>query len=321
MDRGSFDHWLDAADRRHSADTTAERSPEALFGVTRARSEMLCDALGVATLAELAAHPYVLRAQSIHQRAQAIGHDLGPGVAWSQLFADAPLASYQQNPEQFRLDFGPVYYRGRLDGTARVLIVGQDPAPNELIGHRAFVGASGQRIQALLRRIGMTHDYLMVNTFIYPVFGQFNGRLRQLSREGDILDYRNRMFDYIDANNPIDVIIAAGAAAQDAVARWQGSVNHIVHNIAHPSARDPDLVADTWNAALLAIRDNLTPQTGAQLDDSLFGSPMTDEDYEPIPRYDLPFGMPEWHGVGSHASRGRLSSGHTDHTRIIWEST
>jgi len=279
MERGSFDHWLDTADRQRSAEDSAKRSPEALLGVTSARSDQLRDALGVTTLTEIATHRYVIRAQAIHRRAQGITHDPGPGEAWTKLFADAPLASYQQNPEQFRLDFGPVYYRGRLDGTARVLIVGQDPAPNELLGHRAFIGASGQRIQAFLRRIGIPHDYLMVNTFLYPVFGQFNGRLRQLSREGEILDYRNRMFDYIAEHNPIDVIVAAGAAAQDAVLRWQGADNHTVHNIAHPSARDADLIADTWND------------------------------------------MPDWHGVGSHASRGRLSNGGTDHTRIVWKST
>jgi uracil-DNA glycosylase len=28
----------------------------------------------------------------------------------------------------FRLEWGPVFHRGRLDGSARVLVIGQDPA-------------------------------------------------------------------------------------------------------------------------------------------------------------------------------------------------
>ena len=49
-----------------------------------------------------------------------------------------------------------------------------------------------------------------------------------------------------------------------------------------------------------------------------YGADWTDADHVPIPRRDLPFGVPEWHGVGSHASRGRKASGATDHKLINW---
>jgi hypothetical protein len=45
-----------------------------------------------------------------------------------------------------------------------------------------------------------------------------------------------------------------------------------------------------------------------------------DADYEPIPRRDLPFGVPDWHGVGSHAVRARKDDNTTDHKRIIWKA-
>src|SRR5439155_1553725 len=32
-------------------------------------------------------------------------------------------------PDQFRVEWGPIFHRGRLDGSARVLVIGQDPAP------------------------------------------------------------------------------------------------------------------------------------------------------------------------------------------------
>ena len=34
---------------------------------------------------------------------------------------------------QFRLEWGPIFHRGRLDGSARVLIIGQDPAQHEAL--------------------------------------------------------------------------------------------------------------------------------------------------------------------------------------------
>ena len=40
----------------------------------------------------------------------------------------------------FRLEWGPIFHRGRLDGTARVLVIGQDPAQHETIARRILVG-------------------------------------------------------------------------------------------------------------------------------------------------------------------------------------
>ena len=50
---------------------------------------------------------------------------------------------------------GPIYYRGRLDGSARLLIVGQDPSADENLVRRAMVGTAGQRVQGLLRKLGL----------------------------------------------------------------------------------------------------------------------------------------------------------------------
>src|SRR5690242_19284447 len=60
-------------------------------------------------------------------------HDPGPDCAWERLFEDAPLAYYAAFPgNPFHTRFGPVFYRGRLDGTARVLVIGQDPSTDEI---------------------------------------------------------------------------------------------------------------------------------------------------------------------------------------------
>jgi uracil-DNA glycosylase len=49
-------------------------------------------------------------------------------------------------PEQFRLEWGPIFHRGRLDGSARVLVIGQDPAQHETVVRRILVGEAWRRV-------------------------------------------------------------------------------------------------------------------------------------------------------------------------------
>src|SRR6266508_128723 len=42
-------------------------------------------------------------------------------------------------PKDFRVEWGPIFHRGRLDGTARVLVIGQDPGSHESIARRILV--------------------------------------------------------------------------------------------------------------------------------------------------------------------------------------
>lgn len=48
------------------------------------------------------------------------------------LCQDYPDSTVYPN-ENFRVEWGPIFHRGRLDGSARVLLIGQDPAQNEAI--------------------------------------------------------------------------------------------------------------------------------------------------------------------------------------------
>ncbi len=320
MAAGPFDAMVNAAHRGKSADEVAQLDVDALKGVSDFDRRHLMDAFGIRTIGDLGRHRFILSALAVVNNSSGIGHDPGPDHRWAALFQGAPLEKYQQHPNVFRLDFGPVYYRGRLDGTARVLIVGQDPAANELVGHRAFVGASGQRVQAFLRRLGIRRDYLMVNTFLYPVFGQFFGELRTLSQDPQILGFRNRVLDQIADTSPLEAVMAVGAAARDAVERWPRSTEFEVANITHPSARDHEQLLANWNDRLGRLRGIVQPEVGNDVDTTNFGTDFTDADHEPIPRYDLPFGMPEWHGVGSRARRGRNDDGSTNHKEILWRA-
>src|SRR5882757_2291260 len=73
-------------------------------------------------------------------------------------------------PDQFRVEWGPIFHRGRLDGTARILVIGQDPAASEDITRRILVGEAGHRLQGLLAKLGIDRSYVMVNTFLYSVY-------------------------------------------------------------------------------------------------------------------------------------------------------
>src|SRR5690242_12596377 len=64
-------------------------------------------------------------------------------------------------PSAFRFEWGPIFSRGRLDGTARILVLGQDPAEPSQVARRILVGEAGQRVQGFLAKLGITSSYVM----------------------------------------------------------------------------------------------------------------------------------------------------------------
>jgi len=66
-------------------------------------------------------------------------------------FAAQP-ADYEPDRIASRFDWGPVFYRERRDGSARVLCIASDPGPTERIAGRSLVGNAGQRVQGLLSK-------------------------------------------------------------------------------------------------------------------------------------------------------------------------
>lgn len=245
--------------------------------------------------------------------------DPGPNCAWAQLFSQAPLASYQAVPTAFRLDFGPVYYRGRLaDNAARVLVVGQDPSTDELLAQRILVGKAGQRTQRLLAKLGVTRSYVMLNTFLYGIFNQYNDAKAELNGNAAaaaaVRDYRNKLFDRVKATNSLQAILAFGVAGREAIDQWPGATGLARFNLTHPTASDGQVLA-SWNGQLSAIAAAISPDAGATVDlsDCL---PYTDPGaYADIPRGDLPFGIPAFHGTG-----GGTHSQRNGNTEIVWSS-
>ncbi|MCI0508114.1 MAG: uracil-DNA glycosylase [Gammaproteobacteria bacterium] len=230
------------------------------------------------------------------------------------MFNDAPLAHYINHPQQrFRIDFSPVFYRGRLDGTARLLIVGQDPSTDEILAQRAFVGSSGQRLQGLLHKLGITRSYIILNTFLYGINGQFDNTMKKITQEDAILNYRNALFDQVVAANNIEAVITIGAGARDAVERWPEHQQHAVYNLIHPSAPE-NMVLPDWNKHLPDLLNSISPDDDGVVDATPYGVQYTAGDEKKIPRYDLPFGIPVWHGTnGTRSIRDGAD-------KIIWNA-
>ena len=211
--------------------------------------------------------------------------------------------------DSFRVEWGPVFHRGRLDGTARLLVLGQDPATAETITRRILVGTAGQRTQGLLARLGLTRSYVMVNTFLYSVYGQSGGTKH--IKDGAIADYRNDWLNAIVDHNEIAAIVTLGSLAQQAFEQWHatsagatftGRQVGILHptypesasrngKISHAAAMER-LLAD-WNGALPELIGAITHPDQSP-NPTPYGAEFTPADLPPIPPDDLPAGTPGW---------------------------
>ena len=158
--------------------------------------------------------------------------------SWARLFAGTPnyraIGVAMSGEEEYRWHFGPMFYRGRLqDDSVRVLIIGQEGAQDESLSHRSFTGGTGARMQHVLNHLGVTRSYLFLNTFVYPIFGQYNGWLPGLAQDprSPIARHRSELLDYVLARNDLRLVIAVGVAAKQSVATWIQ---------AHGGSADPD---------------------------------------------------------------------------------
>ena len=209
----------------------------------------------------------------------------------------------------FRTEWGPIFHRGRLDGSARVLVLGQDPAAHESIARRILIGEAGQRTQGLLARLGITASYVMVNTFLYSVYGQAGGERH--AHDPAIAAYRNQWLDTLAANNPLEAIITLGGLAETAYQTWKATPNGqsqttVQAALTHPTypesaaasgrttlAAATAAMLDNWNHALPSLHAAIThPDTKVPFE--LYGTALVPTDDALIPEADLPPGLPTW---------------------------
>ncbi len=226
---------------------------------------------------------------------------------FQSLCEDYPEAAVYP-PGQFRLEWGPIFHRGRLDGSARVLVIGQDPAQHETIVRRILVGEAGRRVQGFLAKLGITRSYVFINTYLYSVYGSVKAMTR---KNPALIEYRNRWLEALLVGHQVEVVLALGQAADEAWQFWSTtpvgrSVQVAYAAVTHPTQPESSSKGDkaklaaattkmlqNWNGALQALSPNVQhPDEPTPL--VLYGESWADGDRVGIPEFDFPAGLPAW---------------------------
>jgi uracil-DNA glycosylase len=256
-----------------------------------------------------------------------ISFDKGPAAAFAKHFAALP--DHTDIKENFWFDWGPVFYRGRLDGSAKIICVASDPGPTERIAGRTLVGNAGQRVQGFLRKIGLSHSYVCVNGFAYSLFPSHLSDGLKLIGRPDLTAWRNKLFGLLKTPK-LQAIIAFGDVAQKAVQLWDAKGNTPVFETYHPSyhyggaAGEKKMLTD-WNRVVTGLRAVITPDAGTPNNEPLYGEQFTESDYAAIPMADLPFGVPAWFGNDAffrkHNGMNSVSRpSPDDHHTLVWKA-
>jgi uracil-DNA glycosylase len=231
-------------------------------------------------------------------------HPFDPGYVaepYLTLCADYPEADVYP-PNQFRLEWGPIFHRGRLDGSARVLVIGQDPAQHETVGE------AGRRVQGFLAKLGIHRSYVFINAFLYSVYGSVKAKTR---RNAQLIDYRNRWIEALLSRGRIEAVVALGSAADEAWKFWlaspaAASIDVTYAAMTHPT--QPESSSGGEKVKLAAATKKLLQNwsTALQLlspavqhpDDSTplvpYSDGWLDGDQVAIPEADFPAGLPAW---------------------------
>jgi uracil-DNA glycosylase len=251
--------------------------------------------------------------------------DKGPPIAIARHFASLPPIA-PEHRDLFWYDWGPVFYRGRLNGTAKVLGIASDPGPTERLVGRTLVGDAGQRVQGFLTKLGLTTSYALVNAFPLAVHPSKVSKALPLLKDSDQLAWRNRFYDLI-TDSRLEAIIAFGGNAQAALRLWDSAPEVPTFEIPHPSAHNGADLAARWAAAIPAARAAVTPDPGGDQTGPNYGGGITEADYARIPHADLPYGQPIWIGDDRwgrtdsprHNNTLERAAGDPDHT-MTWQA-
>jgi uracil-DNA glycosylase len=251
-------------------------------------------------------------------------YDPGPPPALAAHFAALP--SYADQRDLFWYDWGPVFYRGRLDKSARVLAIASDPGPTERIACRTLVGDAGQRVQGFLSKIGLTRSYVLLNAFPYALHPSRARDALPLLTDAAHKNWENQLLELV-SGPALQAIVAFGDNAREALKQWDNAPDLPTVAIPHPSSRNTRALLDRWRAAVTELRAVVTPDPGQDNNARNYGTRFTEADYTRIPPSDLPFGLPDWFGDDRWGRQARPRHNNSverptddlDHT-LLWQA-
>lgn len=235
-----------------------------------------------------------------------VAFDKGPPVRFARHFAALPDIPAQHR-DLFWYDWGPVFYRGRLSGKVKFFGIASDPGPTERIVGRTLVGDAGQRVQGFLQRLGLRENYVLVNAFPVAVHPSDVSRAKPLLAEPSQLAWRNRFYDLLTGPE-LEAIVAFGGNAHRALDLWDSKPDVPTFKISHPSNHSETNLLNQWRAAIPELRAVISPDLDGSADGPNYGDTFLESDYSPIPKVDLPFGLPDW--VGNDAWGRRATPRH-----------
>jgi hypothetical protein len=251
----------------------------------------------------------VLRTIPTAERAQS---DPGPtGTMKVMMDATPDYQSEVGDATTFWYAFGPVLYRGRLDGSARVLGIASDPGPAECLpfARRTLVGDSGQKTQGFLAKLGLTRSYVLVNGFAVALRpSQKTKGMKVLRDNVAIRTARHALYNALLAGGALEAIIAFGGIAHQAYDLWAASNPSVKalpnFKLAHPAAIDREGTGDdaalkAWSKAITTLRGIVTADPDGDPTGANYGDYFTEVDYARIPRWDLPTAAPVYLGDDS----------------------
>jgi uracil-DNA glycosylase len=228
--------------------------------------------------------------------------DPGPPPEVADHFEKVP--SYAAHRDLFWYDWGPIFYRGRLDRSARLLCIASDPGPTERIAGRTLVGDAGQRVQGFLSKLGLTRSYVCVNAYAYALLPSRSMTAIPILSEPEQQAWRNDLLSMITGPE-LQAIVTFGLQARIAVEQWAQAPPILIKKVPHPSSRDAAKLINDWRTAAADLRTVITPDPDGNNASPNYGNKFAETDYAPIPRADLPFGVPSWLGDDSLGRRSR----------------
>ena len=179
-------------------------------------------------------------------------------------------------------------------------------------------------MQGFLAKLGLTRSYLCLNAFVYAMYPSHSSSAPTVLKDPLQLAWRNELLD--KAKTPsVQAIVAFGRNAQEAVDLWPAASTMPMFKVPHPSSHDAQVLVDAWRAAITQLRPIVSPDPDGTAAGPNYGASFTEADYAPVPKADLPFGLPDWFGDDHWGRTG--SPRHSDcvsrpspddHHHLLW---